>query len=591
MGQFEMTSLALQDLSAFETRQSNWQIVGAVQASLSKEKSLETSRGTGVLVNLPDAKNKAQIFTKFEHGDLDLDLEVMLPRGSNSGIYLQGRYEVQLLDSWGRSKPRFGDMGGIYQRWDDSQPAGEKGFEGTAPRVNAAKAPGLWQRLRLSFRAPRFDAQGQKIQNARLLYVELNGVIIHENVELTGPTRGPYVGNGKEAPLGPIVIQGDHGPVAFRQFRYRLFDGQPVALEQLNYKVYRQNIGEIEDWSSASPDREGREQLITWNVSPADNDFAIVFEGQLRVPAAGEYLFSLNCQGNARLWVDGAPLLDTYSRPAEEMISLPKGLLPIRLLYYKTEVWRQAQLGLSVEGEDFRPVDLHYKSSALVNNPTDPIYEKVGARARLLRSFVDFQMPPMEKAKRITNAINVGDPTGVHYSFDLKQASLIQVWRGDFLDMTPMWYNRGNGVSRPRGLVEPITADVQLMRRGGKGGLSTTFAEGQYRYHSYRVDEDNRPTFHYQAYGLEVSDQLRPASDGHYLERQISFEGATAEDLVFCLASGTRLRKVDKGLYLVEDRYYVRTASSAKIEELAPGRQALIVPVQGGQKLNYALLW
>lgn len=587
--QFQMTTLALEDLSAFRTAQSNWQIVGSVEAPLGGE--LETTEGTGVLVNLPNAKNKSQIFTRFEHGDIDLDLEVMLPRGSNSGIYLQGRYEIQLLDSWGKQRPTYGDMGGVYQRWDDSQPRGQEGYEGTPPRVNAAKAPGLWQRLRLSFQAPRFDAQGQKVQNARIIYAELNGVMIHQNVELTGPTRGPYVGGGAEAAGGPLVIQGDHGPVAFRNFKYRSFDGEPVALEELSYQVYRENISEIEDWEKTPADKTGTERLITWNAAQTDNDFALVFDGNLDVPKAGDYLFSLICQGNARLWIDGEPAVSVYSNTSRELIALPQGKVPIRLLYYKTEVWRQAQLGLSVEGADFRPVDLHYKSSALTNNPRDPIFEKVGARARLLRSFVDFQMPSMEKSKKITNALNVGDPTGLHYTFDLNQASLVQVWRGDFLNMTPMWYSRGNGVSRPIGVGEPLTARVQLLQRKTDGQLPMTFEEGQYRFRSYKVDEHNRPTFYYEAYGLRFTDQLLPTADGKSLKRQLSAEGTSQEDLLFCLAVGESLHKVDKQLYRVADRYFVRTDASAKIADMGADGQALLAPVKTGQAIEYTIIW
>lgn len=589
--QFPMTELPLQDLSAFQSTAANWQIVGQVQAPFDKEKSLDTQKGTGVLVNLPDAKNKAQLFTQFEHGDIDLELEVMMPRGSNSGIYLQGRYEIQLLDSWGKERPTFGDMGGIYQRWDDAQPAGQKGYEGTAPLVNAAQAPGLWQQLRISFQAPRFDAAGDKIQNARILFVELNGVTIHENVELTGPTRGPYVGGGDEAPMGPIVIQGDHGPVAFRNIKYRSFDGQPITLQDLQYQVYRQNPGEIENWETAQADATGTERLISWNAAQADNDFALLFEGDLDVPAAGDYLFSLTCQGNARLWIDGEEVLSIYSRTSSALHSLPQGQVPIRLLYLKTEVWRQAQLGLSVEGANFRPVDLHYKSSALAANPTDPIFERVGRRARLLRSFVDFQMPYMEQGLRFTNTINVGDPTGLHYTFDLNQGALVQVWRGDFLDMTPMWYNRGNGVSWPLGVREPLTADIQFMKRTDNGQWTAAHEAEDYHYQAYRVDADNRPDFHYQAHGLSVTDHIRPAADGKTLERQLSLEGTPRGEVAFCLAAGSSLTKVDKAHYLVEDRYLVRTSASAKIEELADGRQALLVPVKGLEPIRYAVIW
>ena len=128
-----------------------------------------------------------------------------------------GRYEVQILDSFGKSdaEMKHGDCGGIYERWDDTkEKKEEKGFEGTPPSANASAAPGTWQTYQILFRAPRFDTNGEKIENARFLKVVHNGTVIHENVEVTGPNRG---GMEPEVAEGPIKIQGDHGPVAFRK--------------------------------------------------------------------------------------------------------------------------------------------------------------------------------------------------------------------------------------------------------------------------------------------------------------------------------------------------------------------------------------
>ncbi|MEM7656960.1 MAG: family 16 glycoside hydrolase [Bacteroidota bacterium] len=589
--QFPMTELPLVDLSAFQSTQDNWQVAGAVQAPFDQAKTLISQAGTGILVNQPKDDQQAQLFTQWEHGDLDLELEVMLPTNSNSGLFLQGRYEIQLLDSWGKKRPTFGDMGGIYQRWDDTQPDGQQGFEGTAPLLNAAKAPGIWQHLRISFQAPRFDANQQKISNARIIFIELNGVPIHQNVELTGPTRGAYVGGGKEASKGPLVIQGDHGPVAFRNIRYRSFDGQPVQLTDLQYQVKRQQSSMIEDWSQISPDLRGSDQLISWNVAGADNEYAILFEGELEVAAAGDYLFELNCQGNAELWLDGTSVLSIYSRTARKLHPLPAGKVPFRLAYTKTEVWRQSQLGLSVEGNNFRPVDLHYASSALMSNPTDPIFAYPTGETRLMRSFVDFRMPHMAQAKKITNAINVGDPSGIHYTFDLNQGSLVQVWRGEFLNMTPMWNNRGNGVSRPMGVLVRLTPDVQMMQSQADGTLTSEFGPDQYRYRSYRVDEHNRPTFTYEAFGWSVEDQLTPNSDRTSLQRTLTFAGSGEKKVMFCLAMGQAITKVGKSRYLVDEQYYVHAETAPKLHTLPDGRQALLLPVQAGKPLTYDLLW
>jgi hypothetical protein len=99
---------------------------------------------------------------------------------------------------------------------------GMEGYEGYAPRQNASRAPGLWQHLKIFFQAPRFDAAGKKIENAKMLRVELNGVTLHENVELLGPTRGGMENN--EVASGPLRIQGDHGAVAFRNIKVTNYD-------------------------------------------------------------------------------------------------------------------------------------------------------------------------------------------------------------------------------------------------------------------------------------------------------------------------------------------------------------------------------
>ena len=204
----QATAIPLDDLSAFQNPGKSWQIAGGVTAELDDENELETVDGKGVLVNEPSRRNKGKdLVTNAEYGDMDLELDYMMAKGSNSGVYLQGRYEVQLEDSWGVKTPTSANNGAIYERWDESKPNGQKGYQGYAPRQNVSRAPGLWQNLKISFQAPRFDASGKKIENAKILRATLNGVVIHENVELFGPTRGAMGNN--EVPSGPLRLQGD----------------------------------------------------------------------------------------------------------------------------------------------------------------------------------------------------------------------------------------------------------------------------------------------------------------------------------------------------------------------------------------------
>ena len=81
-----------------------------------------------------------------------------------------------------------------------------------------AKAEGIG----LGVSAPRFDASGGKIENARFVKVAHNGVVVQEDVELKGPTRSSMP--GPETARGPLMLQGDHGPVAYRNIRIKLLD-------------------------------------------------------------------------------------------------------------------------------------------------------------------------------------------------------------------------------------------------------------------------------------------------------------------------------------------------------------------------------
>lgn len=116
----------------------------------------------------------------------------------NSGVYVQGRYELQVLDSFGLTGEN-NECGGIYQI--------------AQPRVNMCYPPLSWQTYDIDFSAPEFDGEGKKTKNARIT-IRHNGVLIHDDLELPRGTPGGVSGESKEP--GPLFLQ-DHGnPVAFR---------------------------------------------------------------------------------------------------------------------------------------------------------------------------------------------------------------------------------------------------------------------------------------------------------------------------------------------------------------------------------------
>ncbi|MBM4154772.1 MAG: DUF1080 domain-containing protein [Lentisphaerae bacterium] len=209
----EVDLLAGGGLDAWRAPTGEWAAAGDVAKDEANPKALASKPGAGAIVN--GAKGRtSNLLSKQEWGDVEVHVEFLVPEKSNSGVYLMARYEIQVFDSFGVKEPHHSDCGGIYQRWADN-----RGFEGKPPRVNAAKKPGEWQTFDITFRAPRFDAAGRKTANARFVKVVHNGTVIHENEEVTGPTRASTWND--EKPLGPLMLQGDHGPVAYRNLKVR----------------------------------------------------------------------------------------------------------------------------------------------------------------------------------------------------------------------------------------------------------------------------------------------------------------------------------------------------------------------------------
>jgi hypothetical protein len=154
----------------------------------------------GQLVNIPPSTD---IVTDSVFQDFDLHIEFLIPPRSNSGVYLQGRYEIQIDDAYG-ARPDSHRCGGIYGR--------------ITPRVIAARPPGQWQSFDVHFVAARRDERGNIVRKARVT-VYHNGVLIIDNAEIDGVTGGAL--DPREGLPGPLMLQGDHGPIRYRNIYIR----------------------------------------------------------------------------------------------------------------------------------------------------------------------------------------------------------------------------------------------------------------------------------------------------------------------------------------------------------------------------------
>ena len=145
--------------------------------------------------------NRTDIVSKQSFGDFFLHVEFKCPTGhGNAGIGLQGRYEVQIYNSAGQ-KPENTNAGAFYNQ----KPA----------LLDASKPAGEWQSYDIFFRAPRFNAEGKQTEPARATVLQ-NGIAIHVNNDFLGPTGIQYEDFKTVAKTGPIVLQGDHDAVQYR---------------------------------------------------------------------------------------------------------------------------------------------------------------------------------------------------------------------------------------------------------------------------------------------------------------------------------------------------------------------------------------
>jgi hypothetical protein len=161
--------------------------------------------------------NASNIYTTEKFGDIELYVEFMVAAHSNSGLFLHGLYETQIWDSWGFTPRLATDQCGSMYHYNGGPINGVDG--GITPKVRADRPPGQWQSYHYWFQAPRFDESGKKIANAKFLRILHNGQLIHENVERLGPTTASM--KIPEAATNPIMLQGDHGAVAFRNIYVR----------------------------------------------------------------------------------------------------------------------------------------------------------------------------------------------------------------------------------------------------------------------------------------------------------------------------------------------------------------------------------
>jgi hypothetical protein len=184
---------------------SKWQNAKTGEAAAWKVENgyFEVAKGTGN-IKTKDGFGDCQVHVEFAEPDPPKGMDQ--DRG-NSGVFLHGLYEVQVLDSYDNKTYADGQAAGVYGQYP--------------PLVNACRPPGQWQTYDIVFHGPRFAKNGNLIRPARITVIQ-NGVLVQDNVELTGPTghhvRPPYQAGPDKLPL---ELQDHNHPVHYRNIWIR----------------------------------------------------------------------------------------------------------------------------------------------------------------------------------------------------------------------------------------------------------------------------------------------------------------------------------------------------------------------------------
>ncbi len=585
--ELDFDHLSTDNLDGFQALKSkNWQIAGNIYMNRQVSSQVTPQEGKGILLNLPASGQGENIRTKLEHADIDLLLEFMLPPGSQSGIWLQGRYKLLLADSWKKDSADATSCGAL------ARSAGEKGNM-VKPLLNVGKAPGLWQQLLVRFRAPRFNASGQKIANAWFEQVVLNGKTIQEHVEMEAPSLG--AASGDEKATGTLEFQGSGGAIAFRNIRYKSYDEKKIQLSGLQFQEYKGTYRNYDTLKNFTPIKTGNTDSLSFHLVEKKNQ--LVVTGTADIPKDGLYQFQISAAGPAWVFIDDKEIINNefdgdFSHQFFNQAELKSGKHSFRCIYnnlYESLVIRYEGPGIPFttlttpsserKGDFISPFEY-----ALENN--EPLFQ---------RGFF------MHRGKIDPYTMSVGIPGGLNYAYDLNARSLLSAWRGKYIDVSNMWTERGETQREIPlgGLVEfdgkpPVT---ELSNAEGAWPDTVVVDNNMYTNRGYSIQENGLPVFQYSYKSTAVEDFISAAPDKSGLIRKVTIKQPGA-NLYWMLGSGKMIEKLPDGTYAIDDKQYYLAAPQGidekrlQIVKKSDDLYELLCPVSGSQStFSYSIIW
>jgi hypothetical protein len=429
----------------------------------------------------------------------------------------------------------------------------------------ASRTLGLWQKIEISMEdAPK--QSGYSLIN----YLKINDVLVQQHLLIKKSAN--YLTN---------------------HLKFELFEGKLAIrnlkiIEQSDIKPIKLSNIEVEVWDKFNWEKistTGEKSALKLTIPGLNQDVGqdmvkknhiLKYDANLNVDKDGIYNITIDFSGKYKLIVDDKLVTnftdEFFNRKRfNHKLNLTAGTHKMHLEYLK--VWYPPALGVFVSGAGAKPYALHEVTSLPESKQGGKIIHNPVLKTEIIRGFY------MHNGLKNTTAMAVGFSNKYNYAIDLEKGTILSIWKGDFVDLTEMWFERG----------EPQTfaAEGMLYNFTSKDILaSNSNTPVPIEYKGYTVDNNNSPTFEYQNQDGSTCTKAVQVSDGKLLV-ETKFSDFKNKKLI--IASGENLEKIEKDLYRI-GQLYVMLDDRLKPEIIIVGKEKhLMLPAQSS--VSYQLAW